>query len=442
MALATSWPGPMNVKRSLRKRITLTLALFAWVVSLSLAVVIYLASHDLEEQLIDETLNAELDDFIARRARNPLSQPEQTMTIRAFVVTPGEDPGIPPAVAALEPGHHRMELDGTPYRTAVRKVESVRFVVLYDYSALQRREQYFLLLLAGSVLLITTIAALAGRWLAGQTIAPVNELARRVALLRPEDSPTPLAGLFPWVEVQRLAAGFDTYLLRLHDFIERERMFTGDVSHELRTPMAVITGATELLLNDPAINGKNRERAARIDRAVTEMGEISGALLALAREQEPSLVQQQRCDPEAVASELVERYCNLLHGKPVSLSLKVNASPTVNADRAVLAMVLGNLLRNAIGYTESGEVRVTLDATEIRVEDAGPGVGAGDSNELFYPYMRGNNSSGAGLGLSLVKRLCERQGWRVTLANRPSGGAVAHLFIEQQRPEMTTDVDA
>lgn len=72
-------------------------------------------------------------------------------------------------------------------------------------------------------------------------------------------------------------------------------------------------------------------------------------------------------------------------------------------------MVLDNLLRNAIGYTESGEVRVTLDATEIRVEDTGPGVGSGDNNELFYPYLRGSNSNGAGLGLSLVKRLCDRR---------------------------------
>lgn len=424
----------MSHKRSLRKRITLTLALFAAVVSMSLAVVIYLASHDLEEQLIEETLSAELDDFIARRGRNPHSQPEQTMTIRAFVVMPGDSTGLPAEVAALKPGQHRLELNGIPYQAAAREVGAVRYVVLYDYTALQRREQYFLLLLASSVLLVTTIAAVAGYWLAGQTIEPVNELARRVAVLHPEESLTPLAGHFPWVEVQRLAADFDAYLLRLHDFIERERMFTGDVSHELRTPMAIISGATELLLNDPSIEGKNRERAVRIDRAVSEMGEISGALLALAREQEPGLLQRPQCDAEAVACELVERYRNLLHGKPVTVTLNIQATPTVYADRAVLAMVLGNLLRNAINYTESGEVNVTLEADEIIVEDTGPGVGHTDSSELFYPYMRGINSNGAGLGLSLVKRLCDRQGWRVTLANRPHGGAVAHLILTAPSP--------
>jgi signal transduction histidine kinase len=420
----------MSVRRSLRKRVAITLAVFAGVVSLTLAVVIYLASHDLEERLIDETLTAELDDYVERRERNPQSLPERTATILAFVVAADGYTAVPEVVARLEPGRYRLELEGIPYRAAVRAVGEQRYIVLYDTSALKRREQVFLLLLASSVFLITMISALAGHWLAGRVIAPVNELARRVAELRPEDSPAPLAGLFPWNEVQRLAADFDAYLLRLHDFIERERLFTGDVSHELRTPMAVINGATELLLSDPGINGKNQQRIARIGRAVAEMGEISGALLVLAREQESSRLHPQSCDAVTVATELVARYRNLRHGKPVKMTLIVRAPPVVCADRTVLALVLGNLLRNARGFTESGEVRVTLDAGSIVVEDTGQGLVSDDSSALFQPYVRGDNSTGAGLGLSLVKRLCDRQGWRVTLSNRPTGGTRACLAFE------------
>ncbi len=424
----------MSARQSLRHRVAVTLALFAGVVSLTLAVVVYLSSHDLEERLIDDTLSAELDDYVARRARNPQSLPERTATIRAFVVSPQGDTAVPAAVAALKPGQHKLELEGIAYRAAARDVGEQRYVVLYDTSALQRREQLFLLLLAGSVLLITTIAALAGHWLAGRVIAPVDELARRVAGLRPEEPLEPLAGQFPWVEVQRLAADFDDYLLRLHDFIERERLFTGDVSHELRTPIAVINGATELLLADPELDDRNRQRIARIARAVAEMGEISGALLALAREQEGPRLQQPPCDTVAVATELVERYRDLHHGKAVTLALTVVEPPVVRADRTVLAMVLANLLRNALSYTESGEVVVTLDSHSIMVEDSGMGLGGGDSSELFRPYVRGEQSSGAGLGLSLVKRLCERQGWQVALSNRPGGGTRAELSFSSDTP--------
>ncbi len=426
----------MSAKRSLRNRVAVTLAVFGGVVSLMLAFIVHLASQDLERRLIDETLTAELDDYVARRARNPQSLPERTATILAFVVTPGNQRAeVPRVVAELPSGRHPLELDGVPYRAAVREVGDQRFVVLYDVSALKRREQGFLLLLAGSVILITLISALAGRWLAGRTIAPVTELVQRVAERSPEaDPPPPLADAFPWQEVQQLAHDFDIYLQRLHDFIERERLFTGDVSHELRTPLAVIKGATELLLDDPALDQRNQLRVARIGRAVAEMGEISGALLALAREQDGAPVHPGRCDAEAVARELIERYQSLLRGKELKLSLQVDEPPQVTADHAVLAMVLGNLLRNALSFTETGEVRVHLASDSIRVEDTGQGIDETTAPQLFRPYVRGENSQGAGLGLSLVQRLCERQGWSVSLANRPSGGTVAELRLHAVEP--------
>jgi len=430
----------MTARRSLRNRVAVTLAVFGGVVSLALAVIIYWVSHDLERRLIDETLSAELDDYVERRARNPRSLPERTATIRAFVVTPhGNHNQIPQAVKDLRPGRHRLLLDGIPYRTAVREVGEQRFVVLYDVSALRRREQWFLLLLAGSVILITVISAVAGRWLAGRTIAPVTELMRRVSELRPEeDPPPPLAELFPWHEVQYLAADFDSYLQRLHDFIERERLFTGDVSHELRTPLAVIQGATELLTADPNMDEKNRLRIARIDRAVAEMGEISGALLALAREQDTPTLHPGECDVLAVAEELIPRYSQLLRGKPVALTLEVVEPPKVAVDHAVLAMVLGNLLRNALTFTDTGEVKLRLKADAIEVEDTGQGLGTLDPQQLFRPYVRGVNSEGAGLGLSLVQRLCERQGWQVTLTAGPAGGTLARLDFMPKSAQLDT----
>ncbi len=419
----------MTARRSLRNRVAVTLAVFGGVVSLALAVIIYWVFHDLERRLIDDTLTAELDDYVERRARNPSSLPERTATIRAYVVTPDADQShIPKAVSELIPGRHRLQLDSIPYRAAVRLVGEQRFVVLYDVSALRRREQGFQLLLAGSVILITIISALVGRWLAGRTIAPVTELMRRVSELHPDgDPPPPLAQLFPWHEVQHLAADFDSNLLRLHDFIERERLFTGDVSHELRTPLAVIQGATELLTADPNIDDTNRLRIARIDRAVAEMGEISGALLALAREQNVPEPQADGCDVEAVAEELISRYRQLLRGKQVELRLEVVAVPKVRVDHAVLAMVLGNLLRNALTFTDNGEVRIRLEAEAIEVADTGPGLETSDIQQLFRPYVRSASSTGAGLGLSLVQRLCERQGWQVTLSTRPTGGTIARL---------------
>lgn len=420
--MAASW--------TLRNRVAITLALFCAVVSLALATTIYFASHDLEARLIDDTLTAELDDYVARRQRNPLSLPEHTATIRAYVVAEqGGTRPIPDEIETLTPGRHNLVVDGISYRAAVRKVRDQRFVVLYDTSALHQRETGFLILLSGSVLIVTLISALAGRWLAALIIAPVTELARRVAQLHPEDEPTTLAREFPWVEIHQLAGDFDTYLRRLHDFIERERLFTGDVSHELRTPIAVINGATELMMLDTTLDDKNRNRVARISRAATEMGEISAALLALAREQGDTSSPSTECDVLPVVKEVIERYRDLFRHKPVTLVLDVGTPSHIQVDHAILSMVLGNLLRNALSFTERGEVHIRLDADNIRVEDSGPGLGTDNPTELFQPYVRGSRSRGAGLGLSLVWRLCEHEGWRIILENRPDGGTLAQLCL-------------
>ncbi len=413
---------------SLRNRVAVTLALFGAVTSVLLAGAIYWASHDLERRLIDDTLNAELDDLIERRQRNPASFPEHTATIRAYVVSAGAgSPVVPEPVAGLPPGQHQLVLETVPYRAAVRSVGGQRFVVMYNVSALRRRERGFALLLAGSVLLITAISALSGRWLASRVIAPVTELAHRVGGLRPEDAPPPLAGEFPWTEIQQLAADFDAYLERLHAFIERERLFTGDISHELRTPLAVVSGAAELLLADTALDERNQARVERIGRAVAEMSEMTAALLALAREEETAAPPKAPCPVEQVARELVERYRTLFRNKPVRLSLDVAARPSVPVDCAVLSMVLGNLLRNALGYTDRGEVRVRVEPDAVEIVDTGPGLGDTDVEALFEAYVRGPQSRGAGLGLSLVRRLCERHGWEVTLAGHADAGTRARL---------------
>lgn len=422
----------MSAEWSLRHRLSVSLAIFSGLVSLLLATIIYIASHDLEERLIDDTLTAELDDYVARRHRNPLSLPEQTTTIRAYVVAErGGTAHVPVEVSRLQPGKHEISLDGVIYRAVVRDVDAQRFVVLYNTTTLRQREKGFLLLLSVSVVMVTLFAALTGRWLAVRVIAPVDELARRVSELQPEDEPIPLAEEFPWIEVRRLAEDFDVYLARLHDFIERERLFTGDVSHELRTPLAVITGATDLMLSDETMTEKNLKRVNRIARSVHEMGDITSTLLALSREQDDSHIRSSECDVQQVTQDIIERYREIFKHQSTTISLKVDGPLVIMADQAILSMVLGNLLRNALSYTSEGEVLVHIDSQSVSIEDNGPGLGTDHPEELFQPYVRGHHdSSGAGLGLSLVWRLCKRIGWKIELKNRPRGGTLARVWLK------------
>jgi signal transduction histidine kinase len=277
------------------------------------------------------------------------------------------------------------------------------------------------------------LSAAAGVWLAGRVIAPVFELERRVHNLAPGHAAPQLAQDFAADEVGALATTIEGYLVRLHDFIERERSFTADASHELRTPLSVIGGAVEVLLADPELAPRVRERIERIARAEHDMRIVMDGLLALAREPQGAKTARGRCDVAQVVSEVIEQHRPLAHGKPLTVQLVILAHPMLRAQRALVAVAAGNLVRNALTYTREGQITVRVEQDRIRVEDTGPGL-SGTAALSGSP----RHAQGAGIGLSLVRRVCERYGWRLTLQDRTDGGVQAEIVFEAEVPAPET----
>ena len=105
----------------------------------------------------------------------------------------------------------------------------------------------------------------------------------------------------------------------------------------------------------------------------------------------------------------------------------------VDAPEAVVAVALGNLIGNACKYTAEGEVRITVARDCVKIEDTGAGISAEDAARLFERGYRGSSAggtSGGGIGLSIVRRLCELYNWQVSIAPRPERGAVATLDFD------------
>ena len=139
---------------SLRARIALYFAGFGALLSLVMAVMVYQSAHDLSVRLIDETLTAELDDYIARRERNPLSLPPSTVTLQGFVREASETDGVPDYLATLPPGRHEIRVGTLSYRAAVLDRDNARYYLLYDISLNLKRERRFALpLIVSSIVL-------------------------------------------------------------------------------------------------------------------------------------------------------------------------------------------------------------------------------------------------------------------------------------------------
>ena len=145
-----------------------------------------------------------------------------------------------------------------------------------------------LIALGAAVFLFTGLAWLIGMWSSSRVISPLTELARRVAGLSSRENPDKLAPHFPRDEVGELASALDDYAARMTSLVKRDREFNADVSHELRTPLAVISGAAELLLANPELPEKTRQRLARIERAALQCTDLTTALLLLSRNERGS----------------------------------------------------------------------------------------------------------------------------------------------------------
>lgn len=412
----------MRRRRSLRFRVAFAFAAFGAVVSLLLSGGMYVAAHNVGQRLIDETLRAELDDYMARRARNPGSLPPATASIQGYVVANGAAAAnIPAAVTALTPGIHEISLRGAPYRVAVADGGGERFFMLFNETRQRARERRFLAYLAFGVVVMTLLSAGGGWWLAGRVIAPVTELA---SLVSRADPATSRVENLPHDEV---GDALEQYLSRLYGFVDRERSFTADVSHELRTPVAVIQGAVEVLREDINLTPAQRDRLARIERATQDMAQLIRALLLLARERNVSPRPDPPCEVAAVVRDSVDKHRYLLRNKGTEVDIAIAAEPIIKAEGVLLSVVVGNLVRNAFSFTEAGRVRVVLDNDRLTVADTGQGIRDEELRHVFHRYYRGAASQGSGIGLSLVKRICDRYGWDILIESREGQGTTAQL---------------
>jgi len=379
----------------------------------------------LEDALIANTLADEVDQYISDLRRDPtLVEPFYTR-LQGYVTRPERASIVPEPFRHLPPGVHDVHFDNAHYKAAIRKESDFWVFLTYDVSENRELLRQLVWALIAVVIFFSLMSLGLGMWSSGRVLAPVTDLAQRLESLDEHAPPSSLKQFFPDDEVGQLAAALDAYAARLHELVERDQAFNADVSHELRTPLAVITGATELMLAQPDLSERNRERLLRIARAARQSTDITTALLHLVRAQRDRGGDLSGQDVGKIAEQVVHNYQPLVGERPLKISISQRQKLSVIAPEAVIAVVLGNLIGNAVRYTAEGEVLVEMDHGVARILDTGPGIAEEELPQVFDRHFRGRQtagSKGSGLGLSIVKRLCDLYGWRLQFSNREHVG--------------------
>ena len=284
-------------------------------------------------------------------------------------------------------------------------------------------------------------------WVAvGRGMRPLDAMSRAVAKRRP-DALAPLIDKDLPRELKPLAGSLNALLARLDGALSAQRQFTADAAHELRTPLAALRLQVDLAARAPDAAARTEtldELRAGVDRAA----HLVEQLLTMARlEPEAPTRAFALVDLVPLVKDAIVARAVVAADRHVDLGLARGASVAVRGDAATLAVLIANLLDNALRYTPpGGRIDAAVDedggAAVLSVTDTGPGIPADERERVFERFRRGTStvapgaSTGSGLGLSIVRRVADAHGAAATLDDRTDGPG---LRVRVQFPPAADD---
>lgn len=386
---------------------------------------VYLAEFAIRELLIVSALEREADYFWARRHITNDTPAPNTNSLIGYVFH-SDTPDIPEEFANLGLGIHDLVTPVGEAVVHVSEAEGSRLYLLFDANNVKELATYFGIAPLALMLVVLYSSAWVAYSLTRRAVSPVIRLSRTVRELDLEKpDPQALTRDFEQgsvdAEIAALAHALEHLMVRVDDSIERERTFTREASHELRSPLTVIRMASDNLLKRAQVDDTTRALVEKINRAAIDMEELTEILLTLAREYEGALAKSLVSINQIVNAELSN--CRTIYAeKTLEIKCVETAELTIETSPRVVAIVFGNLLRNACAYTEEGTVVVTIGHDRVTINDDGMGMTSEHLGGMLSRRFSPQHAQGNGIGLNLVKRITDRFGWEIEFDSEPERG--------------------
>ncbi|MGA1742552.1 MAG: sensor histidine kinase [Pseudohongiellaceae bacterium] len=417
----------MNIA-SLRMRLILALVIIVTVTSTLFAGGVILIKQQLEAVIFGNMVHEQLE--VLQQQLDSGTYSENSLFDNWMLYTEAETMALPAELSALTPGtYHSVIVDGNYYQVEVGERNGHKIYLTYDITDWENLEHQLLEMLAYGVGIVLLAAIFMGRQASKAVLAPVLSLAERVSGIQPKQRNVRIAEDYQGNEISLIATAFDRYQERLDQFVDRERSFTASASHELRTPLSVMIGAVDVL-DSQEQNPVSKRALSRIKRACAEMLAFIEATLFLSREDSSTISQTTPVKVDNVIQSVLEDNISAAEEKGLRVSRELQSELSLQQPDSIVRIMVSNILKNAIEHTHQGEINITLAQGKLTISDTGSCI---PEKDLPHIYDRSYTTKvgGTGLGLNLVKRICDRFNWQISVSSVEDKGTEVAIDFNQ-----------
>ena len=404
-------------KYSIKFRINKALLSLSFVLSLVFAFVLFLLLYVIEDHVFTNLLVAE-DKHYSQLTSAQAKGWQPSSRQMKLVYSINQMPENLQSVVSSKTGVYEYFKNGQAYFIlhGKNKKES-SYYITFDVSKLLavRDGRYGLIITIIAVtLLVMFIAILVSLGLSKRILSPLKRLTNQLLKHGLTEMRKGFSQPFAGDEVGVLASHLEVAIEQAQRAVQREFEFNSGVSHELRTPIQVATNSVELF-ELTHLDLKDNKALTRLKRAIVQMEQISEAFLWLASQRS---VEKQLTNPAPVLDTLKQHYNQLYPNHILKVHIETNVNLQYLVPQAVFTVIIDNLLRNALQHGAADEVTINLSENYIQILN-----NKSEPNQSSFD----SETQGYGIGLMIVKRICQRLDWNITFQEKNETHFETHI---------------
>lgn len=316
-----------------------------------------------------------------------------------------ESPGIHPLRIILFPVQHE---DNKAYLIQVGTSLKKMFSTLKDFLVI--------LIFSGPILLLVSV--LGGYFILSRVLLPMKSVVQTAKKITAEDLSLRIEANNQKNEIGQLITTFNEMISRLERSVLQIKQFSSDASHDLKTPLTVIRGEVDIALRKNRPPAEYIKTLTSVREEAKKLGRIIDNLLFLSRiDSRDHQRSFEKVHLDEILLEVFEKTTPLANEKELAYVLEKIERVSIQGDPILLSRLLMNLVDNAIKYTPAGgQIKISLkntgEKTRLAIQDNGIGIPGNALPFIFNRFYRVDQSrsqrnEGAGLGLSIVKKIAD-----------------------------------